>query len=114
MAAPGGTEFLTGIDSKAQSFFKIKDLGTFIAKFMDVVFIVAAISTLFYLLWGGIEFITSGSSQDRIKTSKEKLVQGLTGLAIVASTWALWRIIMYFLGLSGSVGGSFELPIPKP
>jgi type IV secretion system pilin len=105
---------LTDIDTKAQSFFKIKDLGTFIINLMDVIFIVAAISTLFYLLWGGIEFITSGSSQDRIKTSKEKLVQGLTGLAIVALTWTLWRLIMYFLGLSSSPGGSFELPIPKP
>lgn len=105
---------LTDIDTKAQSFFKIKDLGTFIIHLMDIIFIVAAISTLFYLLWGGIEFITSGSSQDRIKTSKEKLVQGLTGLVIVALTWTLWRLIMYFLGIASSAEGSFELPIPKP
>jgi|GEM_PF-1781607 hypothetical protein len=108
------TEYLTNIDSKAQSFFKIKDLGTFIFNLMNVILIVAAVSTLFYLLWGGIEFITSGSSQDRIKTSKEKLVQGLTGLAIVAMTWTLWRLIMYFLGISDSADGSFILKIPKP
>ncbi len=108
------TENLTDIDTQAQSFFKIKNLGTFLQSFMDVIFIVASISTLFYLMWGGIEYITSGSNQDRVKTSKEKLTQGFIGLAIVAATWVFWRLIMYFLGLSDSASGTFDIKVPSP
>lgn len=105
---------LTNIDTQASQFFDIKDIGAFMHNLMNVILIIASISTLFYLVWGGIEFIFSGSNTDRTKTAKDKLTQGFTGLAIVAVTWVLWRLIIYFLGITDSASGTFQVEVPSP
>ena len=108
------TQKLTNIEAQSSKFFDIKDIGTFMHNLMNVILIVASISTLFYLVWGGIEFIFSGSNADRTKTAKEKLTQGFIGLAIVAVTWVLWRLIIYFLGITDSASGPFQVEVPSP
>ena len=108
------TEQLTDIESQASPFFKITNLGTFFYNLFQVLLIVAALSTFFYLLWGGIEYITSGGNQEKTKTAKDKITQALIGLAITASVWLIWRLVLYFLGVTVSPGGSFNIDIPTP
>jgi hypothetical protein len=105
---------LTNVESEVGGFFKIKSIGGFLHNFIQVVLVVASISTLFYLFWGGIEYLTSGGEQDKAKSARSKITQAITGLAITAVVWVLWRLVIYFLGISSSAGGSFEIKIPSP
>lgn len=106
------TKKLTNIDKQVNPFFKIQDLGTFIENLFQVIIGIGSIITLFYLLWGGIEYITSGGNQEKTKSAKEKITQSLFGLAILAIVWILWRLTIYFLGLSPNPGGQFNITIP--
>lgn len=105
---------LTNIDQQVQGFFKIKTIGSFLKNFLQITLAIGAITAFLYLLWGGLEYIASGGNQDRTKSAKEKITQALTGLAILAAAWALWRLTVYFLGISPSASGPFRISIPKP
>jgi len=107
---------LTNIERQINSsnFFKFNSLGKFIKNFIQVAFVFAALLSLTWLIWGGIEFITSGGNQDRTKSAKDKITSALFGLGIVAVTWAIWRLVIYFFGLSSTASGPLRLTIPKP
>lgn len=105
---------LTNVESEVGGFFKIKTIGGFLHNFMQVILVVASISTLFYLFWGGIEYLTAGGEKDKAKSAQSKITQSITGLGITAVVWVLWRLVIYFLGISSSAGGSFDVNIPTP
>lgn len=105
---------LTNIESEVGGFFQIESIGDFLHNFIQVVMVIASISTLFYLFWGGIEYLTSGGEQDKAKSAKSKITQAIVGLAITAAVWVFWRLITYFLGVSTSSQGTFNVQIPSP
>ena len=108
------TENLTNIDKQVRSFFKIKSLGPFIENLIQVIIAIGSVIALLYLFLGGIEFITSGGNQEKTKTAKDKITQAIFGLAILAVVWILWRLVIYFLGLSTTPQGPFKILIPEP
>jgi amino acid transporter len=74
-------------------------LGDFISHTIPAVILVAALATFMYLLYGGVEWILSGGEKGKIEGAKQKITQALIGLAIVASAWAIFQLIMYFFGI---------------
>jgi len=107
---------LTNIEKQINktNFFKFQSLGDFIENIIQVAIAFAALLSLLWLIWGGIEFITSGGNQDSTKSAKDKITSALFGLGIIAVVWALWRLILYFLGLSPTTQGPLDITIPKP
>lgn len=104
----------TNIDSQVKSFFKFKTIDEFLPNLLQVVLIMGSITALVYLLWGGLEYVMSGGNQDRAKLAKSMIGNALAGLAILAAVWVLWRLVNYFLGLSGSTTGPIRFKIPTP
>jgi hypothetical protein len=105
---------LTPIEPETSGFFKIKSIGSFISNFFQIVIALGTLAAFFYLILGGIEFITSGGNQEKTKSAREKITSALIGLAILASTWVIWRLVAYFLGLSPTAKGPFEIILPSP
>lgn len=105
---------LTNIDSQVKPFFAIRSLDTFLPNLIQVVIIIGSLATLLYLFWGGISFITAGGDKEAMKTAKEKITNAVVGLIILAIVWVLWRLIVYFLGLSPSSTGPFRFNVPAP
>ncbi len=105
---------LTNIDQQAQKFFSIKSFDQFLPSLIQLIFVVGALSALLFLFWGGISYITSGGDKEAAKGAKEKITTAVVGLAILAVVWVLWRLIVYFLGLSPSASGPFRINIPAP
>ncbi|MEA3354928.1 MAG: hypothetical protein U9Q63_00370 [Patescibacteria group bacterium] len=108
------TELTTNINSEVSGFFKIKSIGGFLHNFIQIILVIASISTFIYLLWGGLEYIISGGEQEKVKSAKSKITQAITGLVITAVVWIFWRLIIYFLGLSSSAQGTFDIKLPSP
>jgi TRAP-type C4-dicarboxylate transport system permease small subunit len=75
------------------------DLGTFISHVFSAIIIVAAIATFIYMIYGGIEWVISGGEKDKIKSARDKITQAIIGLAVVASAWAIFKLIDYFFGI---------------
>ena len=105
---------LTNIDAQAQKFFSIRSLDSFLSNLVPLIVTIGAVAALFFLFWGGISFITSGGDKEAAKSARERITAAVVGLAILAVVWVLWRLIVYFLGLSPSVTGPFKLNIPAP
>jgi len=104
----------TNIDSQVSSFFAFKTLDNFLPNLLQIALILGSIIAFAFLIWGAIDYIMSGGNQERLKTSKAIIGNALTGLAILAAVWIIWRTITYFLGLSNTVSGPIKFNFPKP
>ena len=96
------------------NFFKFDSLGQFLHNLIQVALFVGSIAALFYLTWGAVEFITSGGNQESAKSAKSKITSSTFGLVILAAVWIIWRLIIFFLGLSESAQGPLDFIIPSP
>lgn len=86
--------------------FKITDIGGFVTNILEVIMIVAAIASLVYLFWGGLEWITSGGDKAGTEKAKSKITDAIIGLVIVFSAWAIFQLLQTFLGFSITSGGT--------
>ena len=52
------------------------------------------------LVWGGIQWIMSGGDKAKTEEARNRITAALVGLAIVASAWAIMKLVEYFFGLN--------------
>jgi len=111
-----GSSGLTNIEREINrsNFFKFTSLGGFIKNIIQVAIAFGALLSFIWLIWGGIEFIISGGNQDRTKSAKDKITSAIFGLGTIAVVWVIWRLILYFFGLSSSTSGPVNFNIPAP
>jgi hypothetical protein len=88
------------IDSQVGSYFGYTCIGNFISNMVGMGIIVAGIAVLAYLVWGGIEWITSAGDKTKTESAQKRLTNAIVGLAIVVVSWALWKIVLYFFGVN--------------
>ena len=85
----------------------VKDFGKLMSAGLQVALIIAAVLTFAYLIWGGIQWITSGGDKAAYESARGRITAALIGLAIVAAAWALMKLIGYFFGVDVF---SFQIP----
>lgn len=110
LATPALAQYNIGVTQPEQ--VKITDLGKLISTGISVAIILAGILVFVFLVWGGLEWIMSGGDKGKVEAARNRIVNALVGLAIIAASWALIRIIGYFFGVQAGIGG--PLNIPKP
>lgn len=79
--------------------FLIEDIGKFISSIAGVALIIAAILVFIFLVWGGIQWITSGGDKGKTEEARNRITAALVGLAIVAAAWAIVQLVAYFFGI---------------
>lgn len=90
---------------------KITELSPMIQGFIRIVFVIAVILTFAFLLWGGIQWITSGGDKAKYEEARNRITAALIGLAIVALAWLIIKLVTYFFGLPDLFGSeSFTIP----
>lgn len=90
---------------------KIGDLGALISAVVGALLVVAALLAFFFLILGGIQWITSGGDKAGMEAARNKITHAIVGLIIVGAAWAIMILIQNFLGITVIGGG---LSIPKP
>ncbi len=73
-------------------------IGTLISNLVSMAIIIAGLLTLLYLVWGGIEWITSAGDKGGLESARNRITNALVGLTIVVASWAIMQIITNFLG----------------
>ncbi len=63
------------------------------------VLIIAALAFFFWLVLGGIKWITSGGDKAQTEAARNQITAALIGLVIVFSAWALISILGTFFGV---------------
>ena len=90
---------------------QITDVGRLISSAISVAFIIAGILVFAFLVIGGIEWITSGGDKTKTEQARTRITNALIGLAIVAASYAVMRLVSYFFGLNILDAGT---TLPKP
>ncbi len=75
------------------------DLGSFVSKSISAVILVAGLATFMYLVYGGLSWIMAGGDKGKLEEARAKITNGIVGLAIVASAWAIYLLVDYFFGI---------------
>jgi hypothetical protein len=79
------------------------NVGGLINFALQVVMVIAALLVFFYLIWGGIEWITSGGEKGKTEAARNKITGAVVGLIILAASFAILQLILSFLGFSGGI-----------
>ena len=71
-------------------------------------YIAAVILALFFLIWGGINYITSEGDKQKLAQARQKIVFALIGLIIAFLAYLIISIIGNFFGINllGNMGNS--------
>ena len=88
-----------------------KDLGVFITNVLTLAFGIAILVVLVMLVWGAFEWITSGGDKEAVGKARNRIINALIGLAVLAVAYALTKVAGQFLGFDLTTTG---FPIPTP
>jgi hypothetical protein len=91
-----------------QSLCSITNPGNVVGAIITTLFILAIVITLFFLLWGGIRWITSGGDKAKIDQARGTLVAAVVGLVITFLSYFILNLVTYFV--SGQSFTSFSIP----
>jgi hypothetical protein len=67
---------------------------------LTLLFVAAAVVALFFIIWGGIMWITSGGEKEKIQEARNRIIYALIGLVIIFSSYLIVRTVG---GLFGGV-----------
>lgn len=84
------TAELTGSETTSAQYF---------SSVLSGIMVVGALIVFFYLIWGGIEWITAGGDQSKIQKARDKITQSIIGLIVLSSTVALFMVVQDFVGI---------------
>ncbi len=73
--------------------------GTFISGIVSAVMVIAALLVLLYLIWGGIEWITAGGDSGKLGKARDKIIQSIIGIIVLAATFAIFMVVQSLLGI---------------
>ncbi|MBP7700877.1 hypothetical protein KA111_02325 [Candidatus Woesebacteria bacterium] len=90
-ALPGTADYTAG-DGEA-------GFGLFMTRVLNIVLVVGSIIVLFYLVWGGLEWVSSGGDKSKVEAARTKITQSMIGLIVMAAAIALFVMLQGFLGV---------------
>ncbi len=109
LATQASTVWADDITVVQPSQVKILNIGTLIGGIVGVAIIIAALLAFIYLVWGGIEWISSGGDKAGMEAARSRITNAFVGLFIVAAAWAITKLIETFFGIT-IISGGITLP----
>ena len=83
------------------------NIGSVISSILSFVMALAALIVFMYLIWGGIQWITSGGDKTKTEDARNKITAAVVGLIVLAASYAILQIGLRLLGFS-SITDTFE------
>ncbi|MDO8573176.1 MAG: hypothetical protein Q7R77_00300 [Candidatus Daviesbacteria bacterium] len=85
------------------------NLGIFISNAISLIFIFAVIMVLIMLIWGAFEWIASGGDKEAVGKARNRILNALIGMAVLAVAFAIFKVAGQFLGFDTL---NFVIPTP--
>lgn len=79
--------------------FSGSPLGFVVSALLTFIFPAAGILVLLYLLWGGLQLMTSGGDPKGVQAAREKITGALIGFVIIFAAFWIVQILSSFLGV---------------
>ena len=74
-------------------------IETIIRNVISFIFVVAVIICLFYLIWGGLRWITSQGEKAGVESARSQIINALIGLVLIFLSYIILNIVLHFFGL---------------
>lgn len=94
LPSPGNTS-LNGTNTSVSNI-----LGSVGQSVINIIFLIAGILAVVYLLWSGVQYISAGGNADRVKTARQGIINAVIGIVVILSAYFIIRLTV---GLTGSV-----------
>lgn len=102
-APGGGTEIknpilgpgLQGVYSAGPTGF----LTTFIPNFIGLGFVIGVLVFFFMLIWGAIQWISSGGDKQALEAARGRITSAVIGILILFASFAVINVIETFFGI---------------
>src|SRR3989344_7920221 len=102
---PPGSQFATGPNA----------LGTLFSNAILIFLIIAGLIALIYLLWGALDWITSGGDKEKLVKARNKITNAIIGLIIIFAGIVIFNVLVGIV-LGGriiqSTGTGFQFTLP--
>ena len=85
-------------------------IGSLISGLLNFVMLIAALLVFLYLIWGGIEWITSGGDKSKTEGARNKITAAIIGLIVLAASYAILQLALNFLGFEEGIQSLFSNP----
>lgn len=76
------------------------NIGSVISSVVTILLIAAALIALFFLIWGGIRWITSGGDKSKVESARNTIIASIIGLVIALLAFFIITIVLGIFGLS--------------
>ncbi|HSI20838.1 MAG TPA: pilin [Verrucomicrobiae bacterium] len=67
-------------------------LTTLATRVIDIIFLLAGILAVIYLLWSGIQYITAGGNADKVKAARQGIINAVIGIVVIMAAFFIIRI----------------------
>ncbi len=76
------------------------NLGGIVGAAVTFILIIAVLIALFFLIWGGIRWITSGGDKAKVESARGTIIAAIIGLVIAFLAFFILSLALSFFGLS--------------
>ncbi|MCL5095813.1 MAG: hypothetical protein M1575_03785 [Patescibacteria group bacterium] len=83
-------------------------IGSLIGGIVGVAILIAGLLAFIYLVWGGVEWISSGGDKAGMESARNRITAAFVGLGIVVASWAIAKLMGTFFGID-----IFNITLPK-
>jgi len=104
LALAGNPSANLGIGNDRVSF---SNFGELLGNIVIAAMVIAGLMVFFYLIMGGIQYITSGGDKAQAEAARDRITYALIGLVIVVGSFAIIKLIEAFFGINII---NFQLP----
>jgi hypothetical protein len=89
-------------DSQFNTLCKLQanQLGSVVSNAVTIILIVATLIALFFLIWGGVRWITSGGDKAKVDEARKTIIGAIIGLVIAFLAYFILTIVLSIFGLS--------------
>ena len=75
-------------------------INTFLNNFISIAFIIGGLVTFFFLITGGLGWITSGGDKEKMSKAQGRITQAVIGLALLLSVFAIAKLLGAIFGIN--------------
>jgi amino acid transporter len=87
--------------------------GDTIRNVILAVFVIATLVALFFLILGGIRWITSGGDKAKVDTARSTIIAAIVGLIIVFLSYFVLNLVLGAFGINAGVGKDSQLQVDQ-
>ena len=62
--------------------------------------LVGGLTLMIFLIWGGIDWLSSEGDQEKLKNARNKITHALFGMALLAASFAVIRLTEVIFGFN--------------